>query len=76
MTRIAICMGTLALIATGVPASAQVIEKEVIIRDDWAPGGYWRRVWDPEWRAECQVIRERRVRPDGTTVIRRIRRCY
>jgi hypothetical protein len=73
MTRIVICLAAMTILANTAPALAQVIEEDVVVRDGWRP---WRHhVWDPGWRAECRVVTERRIRPDGTTVIRRIRRC-
>jgi hypothetical protein len=61
------------------PSSAQVWEKEVIIRP---PARVIERdviAREPAWRSyawdDCRVAVERRHRPDGTLIIRKIRRC-
>jgi hypothetical protein len=43
----------------------RVVERDVIVREP-----AWRRAWD-----ECRTVVERRQRPDGTVVVRKIRRC-
>jgi hypothetical protein len=72
-------MGLAGLVATFVawPNSAQVwveeevrppprvVEREVVVREP-----AWRSAWD-----ECRMVVERRQRPDGTVVVRKIRRC-
>ena len=76
MKQIVICLAALAVLTTAAPAFAQVIERDVIVHDGWRPWAPWRHhAWDPAWRAECRIIIERSIRPDGTRVIRRIRRC-
>jgi hypothetical protein len=44
----------------------RVVERDVIVREP-----AWRSyAWD-----DCRTVVERRQRPDGTLVVRRIRRC-
>jgi hypothetical protein len=47
------------------PPPPRVVEREVIVREP-----AWRTAWD-----ECRMVVERRVRPDGTVVVRKVRRC-
>jgi hypothetical protein len=73
MTKIVICLVALAVLTTVTPASARVIERDIVVHDGWRPWAPWHRhAWDPAWRAECRVIVERRIRPAGTRVVRRI----
>ena len=60
------------------PSSAQVWEEEVIR----PPARVVERdviVRKPAWRSyawdDCRVVVERRHRPDGTLVVRKVRRC-
>jgi hypothetical protein len=60
------------------PSSAQVWEEEVVR----PPPRVVERdviVREPAWRSyawdDCRTVVERRQRPDGTLVVRRIRRC-
>jgi hypothetical protein len=62
------------------PSSAQVWEEEEIVRPP--PPRMVERdviVREPAWRGyawgDCRTVVERRQRPDGTLVVRRIRRC-
>ena len=61
------------------PSSAQVWEEEEVVRP---PPRVVERdviVREPAWRSfawdHCRTVVERRQRPDGTFVVRRIRRC-
>jgi hypothetical protein len=45
---------------------ARVVERDVIVRE---PG------WRSYARDDCRVVVERRQRPDGTLVVRKVRRC-
>jgi hypothetical protein len=61
------------------PSSAQVWEEEEVVR---RPPPVVERdviVREPAWRSyawdDCRTVVERRQRPDGTLVVRRIRRC-
>lgn len=60
------------------PCSAQVWEEDVVRR----PPPVVERdviVREPAWRSyalgDCRTVVERRERPDGTLVVRKIRRC-
>jgi hypothetical protein len=70
------CVVAAATILGTVPAPVHAREVRIIREYDhgwhppWAPP--WARVW---WRDECRVISERRYRPDGTVVVRRVREC-
>jgi hypothetical protein len=48
------------------PPRPRVVEREVIVQE-------------PAWRTfvsdECRIVVERRHRPDGTVVVRKVRRC-
>jgi hypothetical protein len=79
MKTLIICFAAVVAILETWPASAQVwveeeirrpprvVERDVIVRE---PG--WGRPY--AW-AGCRTVVERRYRPDGTTFVRKIRRC-
>ena len=61
------------------PASAQVWEEEEVVRPPPRVVERDAIVREPVWRSyawdDCRTVVERRQRPDGTLVIRRVRRC-
>jgi hypothetical protein len=45
---------------------ARVVEREVIVR---------KPAWRSYARDDCRVVVERRHRPDGTVIVRKVRHC-
>jgi hypothetical protein len=77
MRKLAFGIAAATTVVTAAPAIAQVVVREEVVRV--APGyDRWDRPRHREYFArgrDCRFITERRVRPNGTVVVRRIREC-
>ena len=72
-TLFLIVVAAVAVLGVAPPASAQY--REIRIVRDW--DDWHRRPWvrhHVQW-GECRDLTERRYRPNGTVVVRRIHRC-
>jgi hypothetical protein len=78
MRNIILALAAMAVLAT-TPVSAQARQSWHHRHHTWhhryhAPAFSFR--FGPVYAKDCRVTRTKRVRPNGTVVIRRIRRCY
>ena len=78
MRTFVICLAGIMATFSAWPSSAQVWEEEVIR----PPPRVVERdviVREPAWRSyawdDCRIVVERRQRPDGTLIVRKVRRC-
>jgi len=77
MRSILFGLATTAALAIATPASAQHWHHGW--HHAWRHGphfGFSFRLGGPYAYAPCRIIRTKRVRPNGTVIIRRVRRCY
>lgn len=82
MRKLALGIAAAATVVGAAPAMAQVYfgDRDVSVRVGPPGGGYdrWERPRYREYYArdrDCRFITERRRRPDGSVVVRRIREC-
>jgi hypothetical protein len=71
-TLLLVVIAGAAIVCGGAPASAQYREVRIVRDYDWHRPP-WARHY-ARW-GECRDVTERRYRPNGTVVVRRIHRC-
>ncbi len=79
MRTLLIALAGIAATLVAWPSSAQVWEEEEVVRRPPRAVEHEVIVREPAWRSyardDCQRVVERYQRPDGTLVVRKIRRC-